>query len=101
MQKNAQLKLPSDWINPSQQAVLQGYAGGEFAYLAQCPTEDAYRAELDVCGDALLKFLLLEISAREECESREEAVARIEIATRDLMSVTGYLRRAPDWREPR
>jgi hypothetical protein len=59
-----------------QQQVLRTYELGEFAHLAP--------ADVDTCGDGLLKFLLSEISQKEGCVDLPEAVRRLDASIRGL-----------------
>jgi len=44
-------------------------------------------ADVDVCGDGLLQFLLAEFSEQEDCESIEQALRRIKVAQAQLLNV--------------
>ncbi len=62
-----------------QKTVLGSYANGEFAKIKS--------TEVETCGDSLLKFLLIELSEAEDCDSAEEAIRRIDSAIRELNEV--------------
>lgn len=79
----------------AQLLVLKSYAGGEFAYMAE-PEQGALggltpaqvrQALMDDCGDGLLRFLLVELSKVEDCDSLDTAVLRIDKACDDLREV--------------
>ena len=89
----AQYHEPSYWqpdvpavLNDAQKVVLQQYAGGEFAHLCNVETEQELKQGLEDCGDGLLRFLMVEVSSSEDCNSLQEAQQRIENATRDLQT---------------
>ncbi|MEX3845574.1 hypothetical protein [Paraburkholderia sp. BR10882] len=85
------------WLNPAQRAVLDCYAGGEYAHMAELEREEEYRMAMKQCGDGLLSFLLVELATSEGCDMRDEAERRICTAIRDLRAVRDGLRAAPDW----
>ena len=62
-----------------QRIVLDAYQDGEHANLRP--------SEIGSSGDTLLKFLLIDISEREDCDSFEEAVYRLDAAIKDLTEV--------------
>lgn len=70
-------------FNQYQQAVIEVYDDGAFA--------DLRPGEVRGCGDTLLKFLLLELSTREDCDSVETALDRLASAQRQLTDVLGTL----------
>ncbi|WP_454825432.1 hypothetical protein [Paraburkholderia xenovorans] len=90
-----------DSLNPVQIAILQDFAAGDFRVLTDCFTEDAWREELDRCGDGLLHFLLAELSRREDCLSLGEAARRIETAIADLANALAIVQSLPEWDEGR
>jgi hypothetical protein len=67
-------------LNHWQKAILRDYADGDFSYLAD-HDEIWNPAEL---GDALLSFLLIELSTEEGCETFDDATDRITSGQRDL-----------------
>lgn len=73
----AKPKKPFDDI---QQVVVESYANGEFMGLQP--------AEVDDCGDGLLRFLLIELSKGEDCDSFETAIDRLETAIRQLRELS-------------
>lgn len=62
-----------------QQVVVESYNGGD--HCAHSP------AEIHDCGDTLLTFLLVELSGREDCDSFDCAVNRLDSAIRQLIEV--------------
>ena len=60
--------------------ILKYYADGDFSHIQ---TEE----ELENCGDGLLKFLMLELSAEEDCEDEEEAYRRLNTVIKQLEEV--------------
>lgn len=68
-------------MNVYQRAVAKTYGQGDFAHVADLVD---WRAELDELGDSLFKFLMIELSTSEGCNSQAEALNRLRIATRDL-----------------
>ncbi|WP_250478846.1 MULTISPECIES: hypothetical protein [unclassified Caballeronia] len=85
------------WINPAQRAILMTYEDGRFAYLLHCPHEEAWHSGIYTCGDGLLRFLLIDLSYREDCHCRSDAVARIEMAIRQLNVMLELTCQLPDW----
>jgi hypothetical protein len=73
------------------------HADGEFAYLLHCPNEEAWHSGIYTCGDGLLRFLLIDLSYREDCHCRIDAIARIETAIRQLNTVLEIAGELPDW----
>ena len=66
-------------FNQYQRLVIEVYDDGEFAELRP--------DEVSGCGDSLLKFLLSELSTREDCDSFETARDRLDTAERQLTEV--------------
>lgn len=62
-----------------QQIVANTYDGGE--HLCRSP------ADIDRCGDNLLTFLMHELSLKEDCETLDEAITRINVAIQQLGAV--------------
>jgi hypothetical protein len=59
-----------------QQCVLEHYEKGEFSHLKP--------ADVDDCGDGLLKFLLAELSQEQDCTTFGVAVQRVEAVMAQL-----------------
>lgn len=78
---------PPVTLSDAQRIVLKTYAGGDFEHLGEIRTVNEFERELDDCGDCLLKFLMVELSGKEDCDSLETATQRIESAIRDLTTV--------------
>ncbi len=66
-------------FDPFQQVVAAAYNGGDHA----CQTPE----NINDCADTLLTFLMRELSEKEECESIEEAISRLDVAIRELEEV--------------
>ena len=64
-------------INAYQRKVLDNYSNGDHSHILT-------KEELDDCGDGLLRFLMSELSASEDCDSIETARQRVETAIKDL-----------------
>lgn len=75
--------------------VINSYQEGEFSYMAEpeacelngSSPEQVRQALMDECGDGLLRFLLVELSKSEDCNSLDEAVRRIDKACDQLREV--------------
>ncbi len=70
-------------MNAWQKAVANNYCHGDFAHFRRDPN---WRANLDGCGDSLFRFLMIELSTQEDCDSAEEAINRLENAREDIDS---------------
>lgn len=67
-------------LNPFQQICAQTYGEGDFAHVEN----------LDQAGetkDTLFAFLMIELATSEGCNSREEALRRLEMAMADIQRV--------------
>lgn len=64
-----------------QVAVASTYGGGDYAHLAD---NEHWRHDIEDCGDSLFRFLMIELSDAEDCDSRELAEKRICMAIDDL-----------------
>jgi len=67
-------------INIYQRLALDVYGDGDFSYIETYSFDDKH-------GDALLTFVLAELSDAEGCEDMETAVSRIEKGIEDLQTV--------------
>jgi hypothetical protein len=67
------------------------YADGAYAPLAN---SEKWQRDVDELGDGLFRYLILELSTKEECETWTEAIDRIEHAIRELERVSAVLRSA-------
>lgn len=75
-------------LAPWQALVLQYYCAGEYAYLADSALNaKELHNQLNSCGDGLLRFLLVELDPREDCDSFAEAQRRIRAAIDDMYGV--------------
>lgn len=71
--------------NAYQKAAIEAYPDGEII------AEDDNEAD----GDGLLKFVLVELSTKEGCENREEAIRRMNTAINELEGVRDGLENLP------
>lgn len=69
-------------INAYHRAILDTYADGDFAYLANLDAVD--KDELVALGDPLLTFMLIELSEEEACENLEQGIDRLDTARNEL-----------------
>lgn len=69
-------------MNKFQLAVAKKYGGGDYSTMFNCNTKTADAAK--EVGDTLFAFLMIELSAKEACNSKAEALARINSAINDL-----------------
>lgn len=74
-------------FNSIQKHVLGNYAGGELAHLAS-------QVDLDHAGDGLLRYLMVELSEKEGCDSEVEGIRRLNSIITQLQDVVASL--APD-----
>ncbi len=74
---------------PWAQVAARTYCGGDFRDFTTM-TEIA-RSDLASCGDGLFRFLMIELSTEEGCNSRCEAIRRCESAVRDLGEIVRAL----------
>lgn len=64
-------------MNRAQQIVAETYCGGELNRPDVLET-------LDECGDGLFKFLMIELSDKEDCAGIDDAYNRVAIAREQL-----------------
>lgn len=91
MTKLADRKMPEaadPFLNDAQRAILTTYAEGDFAHLCDVTTEQQLKDELDACGDGLLRFILVELASKEDCDTLQEAQQRIASAVRQLQEAS-------------
>ncbi len=62
-------------MNRFQVQATAAYADGAYAPLANSET---WRKDVDELGDGLFRYLVLELSTKEDCESWTEAIIRTE-----------------------
>ena len=67
------------------------YADGAYAPLANSET---WQRDVDELGDGLFRYLILELSTEEECETWTEAIDRVEHAIHELEQASAALRAA-------
>ena len=84
-----------NWFQVQATAV---YADGAYASLANSET---WQRDVDDLGDGLFRYLILELSTREQCETWAEAIERVEHAISELERVSavlrsGYLKEKPN-----
>ena len=78
-------------MNRFQVCVTSAYAEGAYAPLANSET---WRKDIDELGDGLFRYLILELSTEENCETWTEAIKRVEHAIHELEQVSAALRAA-------
>lgn len=76
-------------FNPFQRACAQHYADGDFAHVE---TLDQARDQ----HDTLFTFLMIELASSEDCDSRAEAVRRVDMANDNLREVLDALQEMDD-----
>ena len=67
-------------FNAFQRACADAYSDGDFAHVADMGQVRAVR-------DTLFTFLMIELGAAEDCDTREEAVRRLEMAIGNIQDV--------------
>lgn len=76
-------------LSPWQLIARDSYADGEFAHVESI--EDANKV-----GDTLFQFLMIELAPSEDCDSKQEALHRIEVAIRQLQTVRDEIEASMD-----
>ena len=76
-------------LSPWQIIARDSYADGEFAHVESI--EDAKKV-----GDTLFEFLMIELAPSEDCDSKQEALHRIETAIRQLETVRNEMEASID-----
>jgi hypothetical protein len=71
-------------LNSFQQLCALSYGGGDFAHVESV-------AEARETGDTLFAFLMIELAGSEGCDTHEEAVRRLEMATSDIQCIIGAI----------
>jgi len=69
-------------LNGMQLAVLKDYGDGDFAHHAT--QEELSQGDLNGLGDSLLYFILVELSDKEDCESVDMGIQRLNTAQDEL-----------------
>ena len=85
---------PAPTLTPWQRAALNSYDLGEFRYLAETETGKDLHEGLRDCGDSLLRFIVAELSHREDCTSFHEAVRRMTTARNQINDLIEDLQEA-------
>lgn len=78
-------------MNRFQCCVASAYQDGAYATLANSET---WQRDIDELGDGLFRYLILELSTKESCETWVEAMARLNHAIHELEHVSAALREA-------
>lgn len=78
-------------MNRFQASAALAYADGHFGWLAN---SEPWRRDVDELGDGLFRYLLLELSTREDCETWLEAMMRVEDAIHNLGVVLTAMKQA-------
>lgn len=73
--------------NRYQDAAAEAYAGGDFAHFVGASDATLAR-DLPNCGDSLFAFVMRDLSDREECDTLEVALRRMDSAIGALEEVT-------------
>ena len=84
-------KAAEPMLSVGQRVLLEVYNGGEFKHLQVIETQGALDLELKRSGDGLLRMLMTELGHGEDCDSLDEALARVDTALRDLVTVRSAL----------
>jgi len=82
-------------LNPFERAAIQAYRRGQYTHLFEAADKPTFDAALDDCGDALLAFILRDLSTEEDCDTLDAAINRMTTAQADLTTVLQALRRTP------
>ena len=82
-------------LNKAQAVCLETYSGGDFAHLVEVDSKEELDAAMADCGDTLLQFLMIELSASEDCDSTVTAINRITTAISDLTNVLQAIQALP------
>lgn len=81
-------------LNAAQIACKRVYGRGDFNHVAEVHDDAAaFRRAVNDVGDTLFLFLMIELAASEDCDSNEEALRRLEMATHDIYNVTSAIAR--------
>jgi hypothetical protein len=81
---DSQAATTQEFINQSQAVCLEFYSQGAFEHLLKIESEVEFKATLADCGDGLLRFLMTELSTKEDCDTVETAMNRVSTAIEDL-----------------
>jgi hypothetical protein len=81
----------SAMMNRFQVQATTAYADGAYAPLANSET---WLSDVEDLGDGLFKYLIVELSTRENCETWTDAIERIDRAIQELERVSTALRLA-------
>jgi len=71
-------------MNTAQRIAMTAYCDGEFS------SPDVMET-LDECGDGLFKFLMVELSDKEDCTGLEDAYKRVALSIEQLQEVLNAL----------
>lgn len=76
--------MMTDW----QRALLKTYADGSLEHLFdECTTEHRLMAKVTLINDKVFQALMFELSAKDNCNSAEEAIERLGIILEDVSRV--------------
>lgn len=75
-------------MNEFMKAAARTYGGGDYAYLAD--QDEVTDDDIEV-GDSLFRFVMLELSTEEDCDSLDTAIRRMTTGVRDLIDVRSAL----------
>lgn len=88
-------------LNLWQHITLLTYDHGEFAHLAEIPEVEELNNQLNQCGDGLLRFMIAELSSKEDCTTNNDAIHRMIMARTQINEViqqlqnVSHLRKSP------
>lgn len=74
-------------LNAFQKTAARAYGDGDYAHIADIATTQEADAEIEDCGDTLFRFVMVELRSSEDCDSKEEALRRLEKAIADIQGV--------------
>ena len=91
------------FINKAQAKCLEKYAQGDFAHLLEIESQSEFKDAIENCGDGLLRFLIVELSASEDCDGSATALNRVSKAITELEEIQEALEDLPEdesWETP-
>jgi hypothetical protein len=71
-------------FNPFQRACANAYCDGDFVYVADIE-------QVRAVHDTLFTFLMIELGTNEDCDTREEALRRLEMAIGNIQDVAAAI----------
>ena len=97
--KSSPENAPHPFLNQAQIACITHYSSGDYSYLLHIDSQDSFDLALNSCFDSLFKFLMSELSARNDCNDIGTATSRLETAIAEILAVkcSTLGLRACDW----